>query len=123
MLFPSYHTRNTRTLLLGIVLTGLLVGIAVLRSDGAYPAGAAPYEPRTPAWEQQSPLPTGATLNDVDMISATEGWAAGQYIGNGGVVVHTTDGGATWSYSTTGVEEPNYAVRFLDAQHGWVSSN
>jgi photosystem II stability/assembly factor-like uncharacterized protein len=57
------------------------------------------------------------------MISATEGWAAGQYIGNGGVVVHTTDGGVTWSYSTTFVEEPNYAVRFLDAMHGWVSSN
>jgi photosystem II stability/assembly factor-like uncharacterized protein len=126
MFFRSTSIPNGgRATLLGKVLC-LLVGLAALALAAApagQPASATVAAPALPTWEQQSPWPTGATLYDVDMISATEGWAAGQYIGNGGVVVHTTDGGATWSYSTTNVEEPNYAVRFLDSLHGWASSN
>jgi photosystem II stability/assembly factor-like uncharacterized protein len=81
------------------------------------------YTPGPGTWQHQAPLPSGSSYSDIDMISPTEGWASGSYLGNGGVVVHTTDGGRTWEYSTTGVEEPNYSVRFLDSQHGWVSSN
>ena len=114
-------TTVSLALLAAMLLPALLsdTGVAAISAAPSSPLGQ--VGPGT--WEHQSPLPTGATLNDVDMISPTEGWAVGQYVGNGGVIVHTTDGGLTWDYATTGVDEPNYAVRFLDSNHGWAASN
>lgn len=70
-------------------------------------------------WTLQSPLPTGAGLQGVAMISATEAWA----VGGIGTVIHTTDGGAHWKIQPTGINDPLYSVRFLDAMHGWIGSN
>jgi photosystem II stability/assembly factor-like uncharacterized protein len=81
-------------------------------------------------WQRQSPLPAGATLYSVDMISALEGWAVGdddpmhvvQGITNG-TILHTTDGGTTWTRQNSGINEPLNAVDFLDATHGWAVGN
>ena len=69
-------------------------------------------------WARQAPLPTGRSLNSVDMISATEGWA----VGEGGVILHTLDGGAFWTPQNSGTTGPLHDVRFLDALHGWATS-
>jgi photosystem II stability/assembly factor-like uncharacterized protein len=129
MFSKSNNVKGKRHVHWSWMLVWLLAGLAILAPILSRPeqrASAAPTaqsRPGVAAWEHQGPLPTGANLSDIDMISASEGWAVGQYIGNGGVIIHTTNGGATWSYHTTGVEEPNYAVRFLDSMHGWVASN
>ena len=68
---------------------------------------------------KQAPLPTWYHLKGVDMISPTEGWAAGDV----GTILHTTDGGATWANQASGTTEPLNAVRFLDASHGWAVGN
>lgn len=70
-------------------------------------------------WQKQASFPTGQTLNDVHMISATEGWAVGGY----GVIIHTTDGGITWERQTSGTYETLNAVYFADALNGWAHGN
>jgi photosystem II stability/assembly factor-like uncharacterized protein len=48
------------------------------------------------------PAPIGAgDLNDVFFLDATNGWAAGKIAGFGPAVIVTTDGGATWNFTTT----------------------
>jgi photosystem II stability/assembly factor-like uncharacterized protein len=48
-------------------------------------------------WTDQIP-PTGQTLNGVWFVSASTGWA----VGDGGTVIRTTDGGATWRVVSSG---------------------
>lgn len=69
-------------------------------------------------WKKQASYPTGQTLDDVHMVSPLEGWAVGGF----GLILHTTDGGATWESQTSGTYEALSAVYFLDAQKGWASS-
>ncbi len=74
------------------------------------------------SWELQAPRVSGLnteTINDVSMVSATEGWAAGE----GGLIVHTTDGGLNWMRQTSGTTDPLNAIHFEDAQHGWAAGN
>jgi photosystem II stability/assembly factor-like uncharacterized protein len=67
-------------------------------------------------WVKQAPLPTPYDLAGVDMISETEGWA----VGEAGTILHTTDGGVTWTEQASGTVEALHAVKFLDASHGWA---
>jgi len=67
-------------------------------------------------WVKQAPLPTSYNLEGVDMVSATEAWAVGAV----GTILHTTDGGATWTAQASGTTQDLWAVRFLDALHGWA---
>lgn len=55
-------------------------------------------------------------LNDVFFISTTVGWA----VGDGGVIVKTTDGGATWVVQTSGVNVELNGIFFSDSTHGWA---
>ena len=45
-----------------------------------------------------------------------DGWI----VGDQGVILHTTDGGATWTPQTSGVTDDLAGVTFVDAQHGWA---
>ena len=65
-------------------------------------------------WKKQVSNPTGRTLEDVQMISANEGWA----VGDDGLILHTTDGGATWEHQQSGTYKGLNAVHFVDAQRG-----
>jgi photosystem II stability/assembly factor-like uncharacterized protein len=69
------------------------------------------------SWVRQSPLPTAYDLSAGDMVSATEGWA----VGNGGVVLHTADGGVSWEHQSLGSDSQLLDVEFKDAMHGWVA--
>jgi photosystem II stability/assembly factor-like uncharacterized protein len=93
------------------------------------------------AWAQQAPkqapkfkgiwepvnYPEDAELVDVFFVSADVGWVvgmAGSDAGDGGVVLHTADGGQHWDVQLGG---PHSATRcffnlfFLDAKHGWAT--
>src|SRR6266508_6153902 len=75
--------------------------------------------PAAGTWVKQAPQPTWYDLHGVDMVSASEGWAVGDW----GTILHTTTGGVSWNQQATGTTEPLYAVRFLDASHGWAVGN
>jgi len=39
------------------------------------------------------------------------------------VIIHTTDGGVTWTTVPTGLTEQQfYVVRFLDQMYGWIGA-
>ena len=90
-------------------LSIIVATLAALIAGGAAPAAGE-------AWVKQSSRPTGFTLQGVDMVSPTEAWAAGAV----GTILHTTDGGATWTKQRSGTQETLEAVRFKDALHGWA---
>jgi hypothetical protein len=56
-------------------------------------------------------------FRSVDFIDANNGWA----VGNMGAIVHTTNGGATWTTQNSGTEHALLSVAFLDANTGWAA--
>jgi photosystem II stability/assembly factor-like uncharacterized protein len=77
-------------------------------------------------WEPVN-YPYDAELRDVFFVSADEGWVVGHVksdAGEGGVLLHTSDGGLHWEAQ---LGDPHSATRgfetvfFLDAKHGWAS--
>jgi len=42
-------------------------------------------------------------------------------VGNSGTIVHTTNGGQTWSPQTSGIQDTLRGVSFVDNSHGWVA--
>ena len=63
-----------------------------------------------------SPQPIGeiTNLNAVAFVDAQHGWAAGQ-----GVIITTSDGGATWTRQYSG-PAGIASLDFVDASHGWA---
>lgn len=59
-----------------------------------------------------------STLNDIEMISTTELWV----VGNDGLVLHTTDGFATFEEVSLGTETDLAQVFFIDENNGWIGS-
>jgi photosystem II stability/assembly factor-like uncharacterized protein len=68
---------------------------------------------------------------DIDFVSATTGWAVGQWGDEGAtnsVVLHTDDGGATWNVQrrwqsmTYGKGIYLNCVDFVDGRTGWISA-
>lgn len=68
------------------------------------------------AWTWQNPLPQGNTLHATDFVDAQTGWA----VGEAGTIVHTTDGGDTWTVQKSGTPRNFSDVHFLDAVTGWA---
>ena len=72
---------------------------------------------------QQAAVPVSADLNAVNFPSATQGWA----VGNDGVVLHSSDAGATWSKQLDGrqigallVEHYGALARVEPANEQWA---
>lgn len=61
------------------------------------------------------PVPAGFLPNDLTWVSAAEGWA----ISKGGVVAHTTDGGATWARASS-IAGAVSGIRFANAHTGYA---
>jgi photosystem II stability/assembly factor-like uncharacterized protein len=62
----------------------------------------------------------GGTLMASSFISTSTGWA----VGDGGKILNTTDGGATWSVQNAGTSSDLKDVSFVSATQGWaVGSN
>jgi len=68
------------------------------------------------SYRQARAVPTRATLTAVSFSDAHNGWAVGHW----GVIVHTGDGGETWTLqrSDTSIDQPLFTVHFSDAEHG-----
>ncbi len=58
------------------------------------------------------------TFNDIHFINNQEGWV----VGDGGVIGHTTDGGAGWATQTNPDTQNRtlIGVFFLDSNNGWA---
>lgn len=67
-------------------------------------------------WEWQNPLPQGNILQAVDFVDSQNGWASGW----SGTVIHTSNGGATWTMQVSGTTNHLYGVDFTDASSGWA---
>ena len=48
-----------------------------------------------------------------------EGWVCGRW----GVVLHTADGGKTWTLQSSGIENTLASIYFVDPQNGWAVGN
>lgn len=67
-----------------------------------------------PHWVWLNPKPHGDMILAASFVSATEGWAVGQTQG----VLHTTDGGATWTANRFGPTLGFNNVYFRDSKNG-----
>ena len=67
-------------------------------------------------WCWQAPQPGAVALADAHFVDDQRGWA----VGDGGTVLHTTDGGLSWQRQLTDVDDRLSLVRFADAQSGWA---
>lgn len=68
------------------------------------------------SFHQARTVPTQALLTSLSFINDKQGWA----VGHDGVVLHTEDGGNTWTLQREDLQADNplLSVRFKDAQHG-----
>jgi outer membrane protein assembly factor BamB/photosystem II stability/assembly factor-like uncharacterized protein len=68
------------------------------------------------SWSPQS-SGTSYSLRDLFFLDANNGWAVGYY----GTVRKTVDGGVSWTTVSISVGSCHlYAVKWTDAQHGWI---
>ncbi len=80
-------------------------------------APALALQPAGDGWYWVSPQPQGHTLNDVTFGDASNAWA----VGDAGVIMHSSDAGATWSPQSSPVTVPLGSVVFADARDGWAA--
>lgn len=59
------------------------------------------------SWRQARAVPVSTTLTAVSFADAEQGWA----VGHGGVVLHSSDGGATWLRQADGASLAQAALR------------
>ena len=69
-------------------------------------------------WRQAKDVPTTVTLTAVHFAGDKQGWA----VGHDTLILHTVDGGETWTKQSGGGESDNafLSVYFKDALHGWA---
>lgn len=67
-------------------------------------------------FRQAGSVPVSSTLTAVSFANAREGWAVGHW----GVILHTADGGETWSVQRTDTAEdrPLFSVHFFNPSEG-----
>jgi photosystem II stability/assembly factor-like uncharacterized protein len=104
----------------------LAAGLAWGQQGKAPTAATRTHEPKFKAiWEPVN-YSEDAELNDVFFVSPEVGWVAGLKrtdAGEGGFIIHTTDGGEHWNLQ---MGDPHSATRsitnlfFLDPTHGWA---
>lgn len=76
-------------------------------------------------WEPVS-YPADVYLNDVYFATPDIGWVTAGAHGQPGMIIHTRDGGASWSAQLGDPEsrDPSYHdLRFIDGHTGWVLQN
>ena len=63
-----------------------------------------------------APISLKENLFGVDFADEQNGWAVGYY----GKILHTADGGKTWTDQANGAKKVLSDVDFVDANTGWV---
>jgi len=69
------------------------------------------------SWEKIS-MPTGEWLRSVYFIDSLRGWVSG----NGGLILHTEDGGDSWTFQQSNTEQNIVDIFFLDEEKGWATA-
>lgn len=69
--------------------------------------------PLLPSWRW---LHGAVALNSLHFLNASQGWA----VGPSGIILHTSDGGATWQPQASGVTTSLHEVQLVDANDGWI---
>ncbi len=75
-----------------------------------------PLVSSNPDWTWQSPTPPAQPIDQIYFLNSREGWMAA--MGRG--LLHTTDGGKSWSSVQFGPPMGFISVYFTDSQHGWA---
>lgn len=70
----------------------------------------------TQAWERVESGLGDALLCDTSFIDKEKGWA----VGIKGTIIHSADGGKTWTSQSSGTDRNLFSVSFVDAQNGWT---
>ena len=70
----------------------------------------------TEAWEKIESGAEDSLLCDATFVDRENGWA----VGIKGTIIHSTDGGKTWSAQSSGTEKNLVSVTFPDLRNGWV---
>src|SRR3989304_2423106 len=99
--------------------------VAALAGAWSLPVAAQHPAPVRPAfkgiWEPVS-FTEDLEFREVFFVTVDKGWVAGSK----GTIIHTKDGGATWTVQMGGdpqsADEPVRLLRFLDETHGWAVS-
>jgi photosystem II stability/assembly factor-like uncharacterized protein len=70
-------------------------------------------------WNQATTVPTRENLTSVSFSDEKNGWAAG----HGGTIIHTADGGETWTRQLyrPDLGGPLLAIRFTSSTHGFAA--
>jgi photosystem II stability/assembly factor-like uncharacterized protein len=73
-------------------------------------------------WRDVSGSSLSSPINDIWFVTSKEGWAVG---GNAEVnevdlILHTTDGGRTWTRQRSGAPQLVRAIHFVDGKRGWA---
>jgi len=68
-------------------------------------------------WKWLDPLPTGDNCYSLSFPDSSNGWLIA---GGSGIIIHTSDGGATWDYQDSGIRDYFRTVFFVDKDHGWL---
>ena len=105
-------------------------GIAVSADDlwAVDTEGALLHSTDGATWvEQPQPARWAQSLSGVSFPDVQDGWVVGatgtnSYVGNG-LILHTADGGATWSPQSLSVGFALDGVDFVDANNGWAISD
>ncbi|MBL7111092.1 MAG: T9SS type A sorting domain-containing protein [Bacteroidales bacterium] len=90
-----------------IPCTGILL-LCLLVVQHAFPQGT---------WERVA-VPTEQNLNAVCFVDSLYGWA----VGDSGTILHTPDGGLTWTLQESGTDNEIIGLFFLDREWGWASA-
>lgn len=67
-------------------------------------------------WKPQENGLENTLLCEASFIDGNTGWV----VGTKGAVVHTTDGGKSWSKQESGTGKNLFSVSFVDTQNGWA---
>lgn len=102
---------------LGILqLAALIVsGCDLLDSQGGS-AGRVPSVGH--GWRSINPDPTAEHLSDVDFADNMNGWA----VGFNGTILHSGDGGKTWTHQQSVTQQEIRKIRAVSPRHAWALS-
>jgi photosystem II stability/assembly factor-like uncharacterized protein len=103
-------------------------GIAVSNTDlwAVDDFGALLHSSNGTSWtEQANPVRYAEELRAVSFPDASNGWVVGETdsFPHRGVILHTTDGGASWSPQASSLDGELVGCDFVDAANGWAISD
>jgi photosystem II stability/assembly factor-like uncharacterized protein len=93
-------------ILFATLAAGLLPGQAAKQALAASGSG----------WQEQTPFPSGDTLNDIDAADASTAWA----VGYNGYILKTSNGGQNWSEQASSQGQILRDVRAVNSNVAWA---